>query len=247
MNWFKQSQNSNDIDISGIEFVSEKQDGGGLVRKVLLNGKEVGEVEIRQDDGLEKSSRRLFPNYVKPDDKVFRFYGIYLSEQLRNKGIGKQMFLDAFKAFPDAWLGNSELGYGGTDFAAIYALESLVPQIELHWLSQKGGQWVARLSKNGQENKEPEKYHGSGFYLMSDYLKGGGAGTTAFTTEEAIDRLVDDKKFFPTYLLVNGEAVLDIEPPLLHELHDLGREIMETRDRSKIKNLVQQIKNNIIK
>ena len=245
MNWFKQSQFSND----NIEFVSEKQDGGGLIRKVLLNGEEIGEVEILKDDGLENSSRRLFSNYVKPNDKVLRFYGIYLSEQLRNKGIGKQMFLDAFKAFPDAWLGNSELGYGGTDFAAIYALESLVPQIELHWLSQKGGQWVARLSKNGQENKEPKKYFGSGFYLMPGYVKGGGAEIKAFTTEEAIDRFVNEKKFFPTYifLTVNNEAVLDVPDSLTRKMFEIGGEIIETRDKTKIKDLIQIIKNSIIK
>jgi len=186
-----------DEDVSDKVVFRTDSDGNYIVRIVSLDGNDIGETEIRKDWGLDRSTKKLFPQ-VSPDSEVYRFQGIYLAKPFRNRKIGKKMILDMFYQKPDAWLANSELGYGGTDFSAINALESLQPEIEVFWLSDKGGQWAARLSGKNDAPKE-QKFYASGAFIEYDYIKYGSRSINAVDLRGAIIKLLDSS-FVPTYI-----------------------------------------------
>jgi len=179
-----------------VEFRTETYNNS-IIRIVSFRGQDIGETEIKEDKLLERSVKKIFPQ-IAIDDKVYRFYGIYLAKPFRNKKIGKKMIMDMFQQKPDAWFANSELGYSGSDIAAIYALESLQPKIEVLWLAQKGGLWAARLAKFDQE--EPQRrFWGSGLFLQPDYVKTGSKSIIASDLRSAMIQFLS-ANFVPTYI-----------------------------------------------
>ena len=246
---FENNVSSSDITpemINDLRFETAKE--GEDTTRYLMSGKEVvGETTVMHDQMFERNMKRIFKNIISPDDKVLRLRGIYLAKQLRDRGLGKKLFMDIFSQFSDYWLGNSELGYGGTDPAAIYAIESLKPRINVHWFNGKGGVWVAKLDEDNADSKTPKKYHGNGFFTNMGYFKGGVTSVMAYDTKDAIERFIKDG-FVPVYITISNEdgAVLDLNDADSRKIYDAGYELMETRDSAKKESILKSIREALI-
>jgi GNAT superfamily N-acetyltransferase len=134
--------------------ISDESGGGKLQEYSTKEGNPVGYTIVRPDNMFQAAAKRMYKE-VDKNDKVLRLSEILVEPEFQGKGFGQKLLLEAFKAHPGVWLGNSQIGLGETKEAAINALEK-VPGIEIHWAREKGGHFVARLKTETNADTLPE-------------------------------------------------------------------------------------------
>ncbi|MDY6893814.1 MAG: hypothetical protein SVO01_00125 [Thermotogota bacterium] len=145
----------NEQQVPELEIKTEPEPGGGELNEYSLSdGTPVGYTVVRPDNMFQAASRRMY-DAVGENDQVLRLQEILVEPEMQGKKFGTQLLTEVFNKYPDAWIGNSQLGLGETKEAAIKALEN-VPGIEIHWDREKGGHFVARVNKTENQTVEQQ-------------------------------------------------------------------------------------------
>lgn len=124
-------------------------DGSAYLDITTKSGKRAGELAIHQD--ATKPASKMFPKDMPDGAQAFRISSIYLNKALRGKGIGRAMYMEAFKMLPDG----ARLWNSATEPDAKEALQKMADKGLIEYKTEPGGGHIAWLTDKGK-NYQPQ-------------------------------------------------------------------------------------------